>query len=321
MMSPKDFESKQILFLVTKEGQRLSFKNDNVIITDKDKKIIHQSTCYRLFAIFIVGHISITSGLLQRAKKFGFSIALMTPGFRLYQTIGSTAEANVLLRIKQYSYNDIDAGRELIRNKISNQRALLMQIRNKSDDLKKAILDIDHALLRLDECNSVQSIMGVEGSVSRIYFKSYFDNVVWRGRKPRIKNDMINSLLDIGYTILFCYVDALLSLYGFDRYFGILHRCFYMRKSLVCDMVEPFRVIIDKQVKKSVNLGQFKEKDFKVYDNRWCLKYEKSSEYSAVFLNALMSHKNEIFLYIREFYRSVMKGKLNDSFPVWNLEE
>lgn len=68
MMSVNDFNSKQILLLITKEGQKLSFKNENVIITDSNNTIIHQSTCYRLFAIFILGHITITSGLIQRAK-------------------------------------------------------------------------------------------------------------------------------------------------------------------------------------------------------------------------------------------------------------
>ena len=38
MMSTDDFNSKQILILVTRDGQKLSFKNDNVVITDKDKK-------------------------------------------------------------------------------------------------------------------------------------------------------------------------------------------------------------------------------------------------------------------------------------------
>lgn len=318
MMSPKDFEAKQILFLVTKEGQSLSFRNDNVVITDKNKKVIHQSTCYRLFAVFVVGHISITSGLIQRAKKFGFAIVLMTPSFRMYQIISSSAEANVLLRKKQYEYDEIFAARALVANKIENQRYNLMQIRDKRETVREAVKLIDASLVTLESADTIQSIMGVEGSASRVYFKAYFDNVTWKGRKPRIKPDMTNALLDIGYTILFSFIDALLALYGFDRYWGILHRQFYMRKSLVCDMVEPFRVIIDKQVKKGVNLGQFKERDFQVYDGKWCLKYEKSSEYSSIFLSALLSRKEEIFIYIRDFYRKTMKGKLSEEFPEWN---
>lgn len=320
MMSTDDFNSKQILILVTRDGQKLSFKNDNVVITDKDKKIIHQSTCYRLFAVLVVGHITITSGLIQRAKKFGFAIAFLTPSFRLYQLISSTAEANVLLRQKQYGYTGLGAAKTLISNKIANQRKLLMQIRNKDDDLKTAISNIDMASKKLIDATSVQSIMGIEGNVSRIYFRMYFDNVIWHGRKPRIKNDMVNALLDIGYTMLFSFVDCVLALYGFDRYFGILHRQFYMRQSLVCDMVEPFRTIIDKQIKKSINLGQFKEKDFKVYDGKWCLKYEKSSEYSKIFIDAIMAHKEDIFLYIRDFYRTVLKGDVDEKMPFCDLE-
>lgn len=110
------------------------------------------------------------------------------------------------------------------------------------------------------------------------------------------------------------------SMTEFDEYCGVLHTQFYMRKSLVCDIVEPFRVIIDRQTKKSVNLGQFKEKDFEIFGGKWCLKYEKSSEYSSVFLKAIMEYKEDIFLYIRDFYRSFMKGRLDVDFPVRRWE-
>ena len=83
MLTAPDFKEKQIIFALLSHGERLSFKNDNVIISD-ESGIKHQSSCYRLFALFIVGHISITSGLLHRAKKFGFSIVMMTHGLMPY---------------------------------------------------------------------------------------------------------------------------------------------------------------------------------------------------------------------------------------------
>jgi len=319
MLSELDFASKQILFLVTKEGQKLSFRNDNVLITDKSGKVIHQSTCYRLFAIFIVGHITITSGLIQRAKKFGFAIVFMTSSFRMYQFLSASAEGNVMLRKKQYEYHSLLSAQNIVRNKMQNQRALIMQIRKKEETHLKAVQSIDEYMTQIDSVESIRSLMGLEGAASRVYFRSYFDNITWRGRKPRIRPDMVNSLLDIGYTVLFAYVDSLLAVYGFDRYVGVLHQQFYMRKSLVCDLVEPFRVLIDRQVKKGINLGQFKERDFQVFENRWCLKYEKSSEYGSVFLSAIIEHKTEIFAYVRAYYRAVMKGTQDDCFPQWRL--
>ena len=68
-------------FFNDKHRDKLSFSNDNVIVKDKEGKIKFQSTCYRLFMLCVVGNISITSGLIQRSKNFGFSICLMSTTF------------------------------------------------------------------------------------------------------------------------------------------------------------------------------------------------------------------------------------------------
>ena len=107
MLSQSDFEAKQVL--IVSKGEKLSFKNDNIIITDENGKILHQSTCYRLFAVFVLGYLSVTSGLIQRSKKFGFSIVLMTPAFRIYHVISEIAEGNVLLRRKRKAFFPIIA--------------------------------------------------------------------------------------------------------------------------------------------------------------------------------------------------------------------
>ena len=55
-------------------------------------------------------------------------------------------------------------------------------------------------------------------------------------------------------------MDSLLRLYGFDTYKGFYHKLFFQRKSLACDVMEPFRCVIDKQILKAFNLGQIDEK-------------------------------------------------------------
>lgn len=159
--------------------------------------------------------------------------------------------------------------------------------------------------------------MAYEGFASKVYFKNYFNNVNWIGRKPRIKMDYVNASLDIGYTILFSFVEALLTAYGFDVYCGVLHRQFYMRKSLVCDVVEPFRCIIDIQLKKSINLKQIKPEDFIVINHQYQLQWEKSPEYTTLFMKALLDKKEVIFLYIQSYYRSFMKQDNIEKFPFY----
>ena len=279
MLNANDFKKKQIVFLFTNEGDKFSFLNDNIIVKNKEGGIKYQSTCYRLFMICVVGNISITSGLIQRSKKFGFSICLMTTTFKVYEILGARMEGNTLLRKHQYEYTENDIGRKIEQNKIKNQSQILKNIRGKNQIMKEGIELLDKMVVQLEQQLEYLEVMGIEGNAARVYFSRVFDNVDWKGRKPRIKNDYVNVTLDIGYTMLFNIVDAILQVYGFDTYYGVFHKCFYMRKSLVCDLMEPIRPVVDYQVRKSINLGQCKENDFEVINNRWCLKYKSNPQY------------------------------------------
>ena len=317
MLNANDFKKKQIVFLFTNEGDKLSFLNDNIIVKNKEGGIKYQSTCYRLFMICIVGNISITSGLIQRSKKFGFSICLMTTTFKVYEILGARMEGNTLLRKHQYEYTENDIGRKIEQNKIKNQSQILKNIRGKNQIMQEGIELLDKMVVQLEQQLEYLEVMGIEGNAARVYFSRVFDNVDWKGRKPRIKNDYVNVTLDIGYTMLFNIVDAILQVYGFDTYYGVFHKCFYMRKSLVCDLMEPIRPVVDYQVRKSINLGQCKENDFEVVNNRWCLKYKSNPQYIQFLMNAILEYKDDIFLYIQQYYRFFMKRKSVSEIPVF----
>lgn len=196
-----------------------------------------------------------------------------------------------------------------------------MNIRNKNELLQDAIRLLDEHIEKLKSQQlGLNQIMGLEGSAARTYFSQMFNMVVWNGRKARIKPDYINASLDIGYTILFNVIDALLNVYGFDEYYGVLHRCFYMRKSLVCDLQEPFRPIIDYATRKAVNLKQIKEEDFTVYNNKFVLNWKKSPEYTQIYRKAILEYKEAIFMYIQSYYRAVMKQKCANEYPMFDYK-
>lgn len=321
-MSTRDFEHKQIAFVFTSDGEKLSFKNDNFIVTDRDGKIKHQSTCYRLFALFICGDFCLTSGLLDRSKKFGYTIVFMSPNLRITSILPSKAEGNVLLRQKQYAYDKTEIASRVIANKIHNQAFLLKKKRKKTEEEKIIIAKLEQYEKDVLEAGlSVQEIMGIEGVSAKLYFKTLFADYNWKARQPRVKNDITNTLMDIGYTILFNIVNALLEMYGFDVYVGILHTQFFHRKSLVCDLEEPFRPIIDAAILKALNLGQVNEKDFWKNQNQYILPWKNSKKYIGILLETLMEYKNEIFIYIQSYYRAFMRDKPTGEFPVFYLEE
>lgn len=127
-------------------------------------------------------------------------------------------------------------------------------------------------------------------------------------RAPQTKEDIINLLLDIGYTYLFNFCDALLKLFGFDTYKGYYHKLFFQRKSLACDIMEPMRPLIDQQIIKSYHLGQIKNNDFVFKNGCFDFKYgfKTSKKYSELFLKTITDRKEDIYNFILNFYRYIM---------------
>ncbi len=316
MLTEPDFVEKKVIIAFPKNGDLISFKNDNILITDCNNKIKMQISCYRIFAVFIVGGFTLTSGIIERSKKFGFSIVLFTINFKVYATINFAMEGNTLLRKKQYNTKcSIDIAKQITINKIKNQRDMLKKLRNPT--LTDGILNLDMLIEKIvkNKFDSTLEIMGLEGTSAKVYFNRIFKEFNWQGRQPRVKRDKINLLLDIGYTVLFNYIEAILNIYGFDIYKGNLHQEFYKRKSLVCDIIEPFRPIVDYKIRKSVNLGQIKNYKFIIENNQYFLNWEDSSKFVLLILEEIINYREKIFEYIQAYYRWFMKEKDMSKFP------
>lgn len=318
MLSIPDFKEKQILFIQPERNaeNKIKLSNDNVAFLKGDKTV-NQLSCHKIFAIFIIGDITLTSVLVRNCLKSGISIFLLKNNFETYATIGSAADGNYLLRNKQYIFSDdFKLAKFTVKNKILNQLELLRNAKK----VNRAEFEKTQAELsaKIDNAKDDKELLGIEGSSTKNFFQTYFKEIDWYKRMPRTKVDHYNVLMDMGYTFLFNYIDSLLRLYGFDTYKGFYHKLFFQRKSLTCDIVEPFRCIIDKQLLKSFHLKQIDEKDFEYSGGRYLLKYDKSQKYSGIFLDAIIDHKENIFLYVKTFYRYMMEKEVD--YPVFKIE-
>ena len=315
MLTEPDFIEKKIIIIMPQKGDKISFKNDNIIITDIDGKIKFQLTCYKLFAIFVIGGFTLTTGIIEKSKKFGFSIVLFTTTFKVYATINYKMEGNTLLRKKQYETEKSNGiAKAIIINKIKNQRDTLKKLRDRT--VADGIINLDIQIEKLikNELNDYE-IMGIEGIAAKVYFNRLFKGYEWNGRQPRVKRDKINLLMDIGYTVLFNYIEAILNIYGFDIYKGNLHKEFYKRKSLVCDIIEPFRPIIDYKIRKCINLKQLDNYKYTIDNGQYHIDWRDGANYMLLILEAINEYKKEIFEYIQQYYRWTMKEKEICDFP------
>jgi len=316
MLTLPDFKQKQILFIRPEINlsNKIRFYNDNIVF-EKENKIIDRVSCFRVFSVFIIGDISITSKLIKKGIEYGISFFFLRDNFELYASINSMAKGNYLLRMRQYSLTENEElliSKNIVLNKIRNQLKLLSLRGKKIKKNKKQIEEF------INSAKTLETLRGIEGNISKDFFSAYFKEVNWVARMPRVKPDIPNFLLDMGYTMIFNFLDSLLNLIGFDTYKGCYHKLFFQRKSLTCDIVEPFRCIIEKEILKMFNLRIINEKDFKLKDRKVNITSKRAKKYAVNFLEAIIKNKGEAYNYVYNFYRFLMTKEIK-KFPQFSI--
>lgn len=323
MFTNKDVEHRTVFVINCIKDRNLRVSNGELLLEEiEEKKVLTKLPFQKILALFIIGHISITTPLLDKCKKFNVALVVMKPNLRLVYYWSNSAEGNYLLRQRQYKIEkqDITIAKWIVKTKINNQLSLLQKSRKCDSKTIEAKGICEKALSDwLNRINEYDRLMGLEGYVSKAFFSAYFQDLEWDARKPRTKCDAINATLDIGYTMLFNYIECFVRMFGFDVYVGVYHRLWFKRKSLICDLVEPFRCIIDKTVRTAYNRKQFTSKDFKIVKGEYLLKVEKNTEYTKVFFEALIPYKLEIFKFIRSYYRCFMQSKEIVHYPKFEI--
>lgn len=325
MFTHKDIELRTIFVVNCMEHDRsLRVSSGELMLEEMDegkRKTLTKFPFQKLLALFVIGHITVTTPLIDKCKKYGVTLAVLKPNLRPVFFWANTAEANYLLRKRQFDFgtDDLTVAKVIVYNKVLNQKAALLKTRRKDPVTIEAVNTCDAALNTLHDVSDYNHLMGLEGSVAKSFFSAYFQDLDWKGRHPRMRDNVMNVTLDIGYTVLFNFMEVFIRMFGFDLYVGVYHRLWFKRKSLVCDLIEPFRCIIDHAVLLAFNRKQFSAKDFTLVKQEYRLKHEKCADYYRVFYDALIAHKADFFKYVQQYYRCFMGCKSAKEYPVFNF--
>ena len=98
------------------------------------------------------------------------------------------------------------------------------------------------------QTKSTASLLGVEGSWAKYYWKRLVDNEGF-SRTPRVygdPNDTMNSFLNYTYAIIRARVSSAIAENGMLPLFSLFHRRDYNVFALSDDMIEPYRWVADK---------------------------------------------------------------------------
>jgi len=172
-----------------------------------------------------------------------------------FSKMGSTA----LIRRKQLEAAlgsmGLELAMEMIRQKMENQMRFLKKLMHarpgREFNFKDHIAAIEHSMSDLslpddDVSEARNHVMGLEGTAGRSYFQC-LSNIMpekyrFDGRSRRPAKDPFNAVLNYCYGILYGLVEKACILSGLDPYIGFLHADNYNKKSLVFDLIEPFRI-------------------------------------------------------------------------------
>ena len=219
--------------VITKQS-KISYKNRFLVVKqDNDEKFIHLSEIDTIIVDSI--SVSLSVYLLKELSDNKINIIFCDEKHNPFGELSSYySRYNTSKKIKEqisWKKNNKDKiWTEIVKNKIINQASLLKKI---GSDKYRLILGYADEVTIGDKTNR-------EGHSARIYFNELFGASFVRNN-----NDNINAALNYGYAILLSMINKEVVSNGYLTQLGIHHKNEFNQFNLTCDLMEPFRVLID----------------------------------------------------------------------------
>lgn len=220
---------------------------------------------FKVDKFILWGNQQVTNGALNLAFERGIDIIFLSQTGRFRGKLQGKSSKNIYLRLAQYELwrnkdNKLILAKKIIETKIKNQVLLLKKY--------KVQLNIKEIINKIPHVENTKQLMGIEGTVSRLYFEKLNEMISnkefeFNGRNRRQPKDPVNAMLSLTYNMTLNYIISGLERAGIDSYLGVLHSTKYGREALALDILEEFRQgFCDKFVIKMINRKEVKKSDF-----------------------------------------------------------
>jgi CRISPR-associated protein Cas1 len=241
-------------------------KKDTTIKTANKSIVIEsQKVPFHLVdTLLIVGKCSLTTSDITAMTSEGIQIVLLSYNFTKSSIISSTSTKAAELKLAQYSAAQnraLDIAKYILKEKFTTH---LQHLKQHDITIAKEPL-----FEKIEDAKTLDMLLGIEGSFSRVYFEHYFKlfpkTLHKSKRSKRPPQDPLNALLSWYYTLFYNLIAIRLISFGFEVGIGFLHRPFRSHMALASDMVELFRADINAFVyemfsKKIVTSSDFSKK-------------------------------------------------------------
>lgn len=219
--------------VITRQS-KISYKNRFLVVKkESEEKYVHLSEIDTIIVDSI--SVSISAYLLKELADNKINIIFcdekhnpfgeLSPYYSRHNTSKQIQEQ---IHWKKTSKDII--WQKIIENKISNQSKLLKKVKSTKN---KLLLSYIEEIQIGDKTNR-------EGHAAKVYFNELFGK-----NFSRNNNDNINAALNYGYAVLLSTINKEIINNGYLTQLGIHHKNEFNEFNLTCDIMEPFRIIID----------------------------------------------------------------------------
>jgi CRISPR-associated protein Cas1 len=261
--------------IMRKDGERFSIEKEGAVVNEVITRRIEQ--------VVVFGNVALTTPVMQYCLRNEIPVTFLSQHGSYFGRLEATMADNAEMQRFQFlrSIDEpfaLETARAIVVAKISNSRAMIRRRKAAVQGGDAGVqgrmgsnLDLMADLARKAEaCEDIEVLRGLEGKASALYFECYgmffrrdlpfHTSSFQRVRRP--PTDPVNSLLSFGYSMLHTNVFSMIRLSGMNPYIGFLHAERKGNPSLVSDLVEEFRTVIDSLVLYTLNRGLLQERDF-----------------------------------------------------------
>lgn len=222
--------------VVVSTHSKLEYKMGYLVCRNEQVQKIHLSEISTL--IIESTAVSLTSALVCELIKNKIGVVFCdeqhNPHSQLLPINGSH-DASKKLKIQTEWDETIraDVWTEIVANKIYQQAKHLKDVGAEQADALFAYIE------QLQRCDATNR----EGHSAKVYFNALFGLSFSRN-----KQNFTNSALDYGYAIILSAFNRAVVANGYNTQIGLFHRNEFNPFNFSCDLMEPFRVLVDRLV-------------------------------------------------------------------------
>ncbi len=308
-------------------GASLNRNGELFKIVVADRKV--EVAARKIQSILITTSVHFTSDAILLAIEHNIDVVLLDkygkPFGRFWNgTMGSTSAIRRHQLKMAESYSGLLVIKEWTKIKLENQKEFLLELQRRRPGKDALFIPninrIENAIVNLESVDgtpleSAQKIMGLEGTAGAAYWSVIGQlppgefQTKKRSKHPAL--DPLNAMINYGYGVLYAKVERACIIAGLDPYTGFVHTDNYNKKSLVFDLIELFRIFVDRTVLKLFTGRRCKKQMFRK-DSSGAVILEKDAK------ELLLNNLNE---YLAEKVRyKVKSSKKNKTRQIKRLD-